>query len=177
MTQIIRLKQATGAQLQQAARHAKLIDVPNQVYGLANAYYAAVPSPMQEQILRKALQAAGINYLKVEECVTPASEADHFPRELQVGLRNLCKAAATACQTDKLDVEVRVAGHILYAAVTHAGMDDPVKRAKSLVKGQGFTQQWSKTWTKVVRFKRGKVFVALVEATGTGLVLSVFKGA
>lgn len=181
MSQIIRLAKATGAQLQQAARHAMLIDTPNMPYGFGNAYYASVPSPMQEQVLRKGLQSVGINYLKVEECVTAASEADHFPPEMQVGLRNLVKAAKEAFCGPVL-VEVRVAGKMLYAvmspepAASERHKVDPKAPAKFLVSGKGFSSVRPGVWSKVVRFKR-KSFVAVVEATDTGLMLSVFKGA
>lgn len=175
MTQIIRLKKANGIQLRQAAHHADLINMPNQVYGLANAYYASVPSPMQEVILRKALVAAGINYLKVEEQVTAASEADRFDRVLQDGLKQLVKAtkASFACDTS---TEVRAAGHILYATVHAEGVSDPKHIARLMVKGRGFTQTNGSSWSKVVKLKR-KSFVAAVEVLDAKVQLSVFKGA
>lgn len=177
MTQIIRLAKATGAQLQQAARHAQLIETPNMPYGFGNAYYNSTPSPMQEQILRKGLQAAGINYLKVEEQVTPASEADRFDPVLQSGLKQLIKAAKQCYQVE-VSIEIRVAGNLLYAVVADASdSTDVLKCAKSVVKGKGFESTRPRVWNKVVKFKRGKQFIAVVEAADSTLVLTVYKGA
>lgn len=174
MTQILRLKQANGIQLQQAARHAHLIDTPNMPYGFGNAYYAEVPSPMQEQVLRKGLQAAGINYLKVEECVKAATEVDRFPKELQVALQNMVKAVK-ACTPFEVQVEVRVAGRSLYATVKDDPSTNHLALARSAVNGKGFKLQ-ARTLTKVVKIKR-TTFVACIEASKGDLQLSVFKGA
>lgn len=176
MTQIIRLKKANGIQLRQAAHHADLINMPNQVYGLANAYYASVPSPMQEAILRKALVAAGINFLKVSEQVTPAGEADRFDKVLQVALKNMVKAVNYNLEHHTM-VEVRAAGHILYAVVRPQSEDmDLAWAAKEVVKGAGFSQTAKLTWNKVVRIKR-KSFVAVVEVIDGAVQVSVFQGA
>jgi hypothetical protein len=177
MSEIVRLARATGVQLQQAAKHARLIETPNMPYGFGNAYYAAVPSPMQEQILRKGLQSAGINYLKVEEQVTPASEADRFNPVLQTGLKQLIKAAKQTYQVD-VTIEIRVAGNLLYAVIKdESDSTDVLKCAKHLVKGRGFEAINGRVWTKVVRFKRGKSFIASVEAAEGTLMLTVYKGA
>jgi hypothetical protein len=180
MTQIIRLKQATGAQLQQAAQHARLIDVPNMPYGFGNAYYSSAPSPMQVQVLRKGLQAAGINYLKVEECVTAASEADRFPRECQEGLKKLV-SRAVAILGSNVDLAVGVAGKTLTAALPAADATEARKAIRAMAKPNGFVRTIadvnSELWTKRVRYKGGKVFVATIEAAGQHVRLTVFKGA
>lgn len=179
MTQIIRLTQATGAQLQQAARHAKLIDLPNMPYGFGNAYFISVPSPMQETVLRKGLQAAGINYLKVDECVTPASEADRFPRECQEGMKRLVsRAVAILGSNDGLTVGV--AGKTLTAMLPTQDWKEARKAVRVIAK-EGFvrsvTDVHQELWIKAVRYKRRHVFVATVESAGASVRLTVFKGA
>ena len=180
MTQIIRLKQATGAQLQQAAHHAKLIDVANMPYGFGNAYYSAVPSPMQEVILRKGLQSAGINYLKVEECVTAASEVDRFPRECQEGLKHLV-SRAVAILGSNVGLSVGVAGKTLTASLPAQDEKEALKSVRAMAKPNGFVRTFTDThgeaWMKCVRYKRGMVFIATIEVTGVNVRMTVFKGA
>lgn len=173
MTQIIRLKKATGTQLQQAARHVKLIDVPNQVYGLANAYYASVPSPLQEQILRRALMAIGCNYLKVTEVCVPAEPQDLFPDPVKKALRTLMQELVR--QGAGTESSIHVAGKILYAKVPTKDHRVSARIAGATVKGRGF-QRVGQTWTKNVRLRR-KSFCAVVEVTGDGVEVSVFGGA
>jgi hypothetical protein len=173
MTQIIRLKKATGVQLQQAAHHARVIDTPNQVYGLANAYYASTPSPMQEQILRKALQAIGCNYLKVTEVCVPAEAQDLFPVEVKKALRTLMQELVR--HGASTEHTIGAAGKILYAKVPTKDPKTAVKLCGATVKGRGF-QRTEQTWVKSVRVHR-KSYCAVVEVGPLGVEVSVFKGA
>lgn len=173
MTQIIRTKKATGAQLQQAAHHVRLIDTPNMPFGFSNAYYASTPSPMQEQILRKALQSIGVNYLKVTQVCVPAEPQDLFPDTVKTALRNVMKELVRNGAGD--EHRIGVAGRILYATIPTEGPKQSETLVRKSLKNKGFSCH-GHTWTKDVKIER-KRFCAVVEVEAHGVSVSVFKGA
>lgn len=172
---VIRLAKATGLQLQEAAREARLGDVPNEVYGLYQAIYCSQPSPMQEQILRKGLKAAGWNYLKITECARVATEVDRLPPVLSIAVANMAERVGA-----KLSVE-NVAAKTLYRIVPMEDFASAFKVARELAKKTGFkpvlttTPGHSQAFTKTVRVGKHK-YTAVVEADGINLRLSAYKG-
>jgi hypothetical protein len=118
--QIVSVRQASPAQMQQVAKKIKLGDSVNQVAGLYQAIFCSNPSPMQIQILTKGLKAVGVNYIKVTEKCEPATSADRTP-ELKQALSAMAQRAqmySSLCP-DPLGIgAIMVAGNQLYVS-TH----------------------------------------------------------
>lgn len=172
---VLRLSKATGKQLQEAARHARLQDVPNEVYGLQNAMFASDPSPLQVNILRKGLKAAGWNYVKVTEVCEPATEVDRIPSIMRAAVAAMAKEVRA-----NLSVE-RVAAKVLYRTVPCASEQEALTLARFLIAHRGFTPlqfegRNQKAWAKTVKLDNNR-WTAVVEVKGDNLRLSAYRGA
>lgn len=170
---ILTLKQATGKQLQEAARVAKLQDTPNQIHGLVNAMYSSDPSPMQISVLRIGLRSVGINYVRVAEVVTPASAADKFPWQMHRALHTLAKAGRF-----QVGGTPGVLGQALYYKVACGSKEDSVSSARTIIQDRGFKKMPytdNPTWAKEVHLHRKK-YIAAVEVADDHVFLIVTKG-
>jgi hypothetical protein len=173
---VITLKQATGKQLQEVAKYAKLQDSPNQVHGLYQAIFCSDPSPMQVSVLRIGLRSEGINYVKVTEVCTPATAADKLPDVMHKALDAMVKSF----QGPKAEYKTLVAGRTLYATFPANDFDEAKWYARELAKPRSFRkmpflEKHHDGWRKSVRVGR-HTYTALIEAAGTNVRFSVFKG-
>jgi hypothetical protein len=180
--QIVSVRQASPAQMQQVAKKIKLGDSVNQVAGLYQAIFCSNPSPMQIQILTKGLKAVGVNYIKVTEKCEPATSADRTP-ELKQALSAMAQRAqmySSLCP-DPLGIgAIMVAGNQLYVSIDAFNSAEADRCARFVISGKlfkklPFQEAGSTVYQKTIRQGRTS-YTASVTCYKYKVTLLVYKG-